>query len=158
MPQSAVLDGTMHKTHEWLNAISDELGFRNDRSALAALRATLHAVRDRLTLDEMAQFGAQLPILVRGLYYEGWNPNWDLLRKSHDTDFIEAVRRELKGHDELKDVARVARVVLKVVSQKMSSDEVGQAIQGLPRQVRELWEEARRSPPDSEKAQASQRE
>lgn len=147
MPQSAVLDGTMHKTHEWLNAISDELGPRNDRSALAALRATLHAVRDRLTIDEMAQFGAQLPILIRGLYYEGWNPMSDLLRKSHDADFLDAMRRELKGHDELQDVGRAAKIVLKVVSQKMSSDEVDQAIQGLPRQVRELWEEARRPPP-----------
>ncbi len=158
MSQSSVLDGTMHKTHEWLNAIGDELGFRNDRSALAALRATLHAVRDRLTLDEMAQFGAQLPILVRGLYYEGWNPSWDLLRKSHDRDFVAAVRAQLKGHEELKDVARVAKVVLKVVSQKMSPDEVGQAIQGLPREVRELWEEARRSPAEGDKGQARQPE
>lgn len=45
------------------------------------------------------------------------------------------------------DVGRAAKTVLKVLSQKMSSDEVDQAIQGLPRQIRELWEEARRPPP-----------
>jgi uncharacterized protein (DUF2267 family) len=38
------------------------------------LRATLHALRDRLIIDEVAQLSAQLPMLIRGLYYKGWDP------------------------------------------------------------------------------------
>jgi hypothetical protein len=38
------------------------------------LRAVLHCLRDRLTVDEAAQLGDQLPMLVRGIYYEAWHP------------------------------------------------------------------------------------
>jgi len=42
----------------------------DERRAYNALRAVLHALRDRLTTEEIAQFGAQLPTFVRGVYYE----------------------------------------------------------------------------------------
>ncbi len=74
MTKLDVLDTTVQKTHEWLRDIKDELGFDNDHAAYAALRATLHGLRDLLVTDQVARFGAQLPMLVRGIYYEGWNP------------------------------------------------------------------------------------
>jgi uncharacterized protein (DUF2267 family) len=36
---------------------------------------TLHALRDRLPMDEAVQLGAQLPMLISGLHYEGWRPS-----------------------------------------------------------------------------------
>jgi uncharacterized protein (DUF2267 family) len=30
----------------------------------------LHALRDRLTVEEASDLAAQLPMLIRGLYYE----------------------------------------------------------------------------------------
>lgn len=69
-----VFDRTLHKTHAWLKAIMEELGTEDRHKAYLALRAVLHALRDRLTVEEVAQLAAQLPMLVRGLYYEGWDP------------------------------------------------------------------------------------
>jgi uncharacterized protein (DUF2267 family) len=67
MTKLSVLDTTVQKTHEWLRDIKEGLGFDNDRAAYAALRATLHGLRDLLATDQVARFGAQLPMLVRGI-------------------------------------------------------------------------------------------
>src|SRR5215204_5648419 len=68
-----VFDETIHKTNAWLKEIAEALGPDRQR-AYQALRAVLHSLRDRLTVDEAAQLGDQLPMLVRGIYYEAWHP------------------------------------------------------------------------------------
>jgi uncharacterized protein (DUF2267 family) len=67
---------TVDKTNKILHEIEDALGWPRKRrnQSYAALCGVLHAVRDRLTVEKAAQFGAQLPMLVRGIYYEGWDP------------------------------------------------------------------------------------
>ncbi len=66
-----VFDTTVQKTNIWLKEIMEALGWENKHKAYLALRATLHALRDRLIFEEAVQFAAQMPMLIRGLYYEG---------------------------------------------------------------------------------------
>jgi uncharacterized protein (DUF2267 family) len=73
MSATAVFDETVQKTNLWLKEIAQALGSDRHR-AYQALRAVLHCLRDRLTIDEAAQLGDQLPMLVRGIYYEAWHP------------------------------------------------------------------------------------
>ena len=61
-----IIDGSVEKTHIWLNELAAELG-TEDR----ILRAVLHAVLDRLTVDETAQASE----LIRGIYHELWGPS-----------------------------------------------------------------------------------
>jgi uncharacterized protein (DUF2267 family) len=70
----SVFDTTLQKTNHWLKELMRLLDWNDRQKAYLALRATLHALRDRLPLEETAQLGAQLPMLVRGFYYEGWDP------------------------------------------------------------------------------------
>ena len=65
-----VFDSTVQKTNTWLNDLMQVGGWVDRRTAFRALRATLHALRDRLIVDEVAQLSAQLPMLIRGLYFE----------------------------------------------------------------------------------------
>ena len=69
-----VFDTTVHKTNHWLNDAMHELHWQDKRKAYQAMRYTLHALRDRLTVEESAQLSAQFPMLIRGFYYEGWDP------------------------------------------------------------------------------------
>ncbi len=142
MTKAAVLDTSVQRTHEWLHEIGRELGFDNERAAYAALRATLHAVRDRLPIESVAHFGAELPMLVRGIYYDGWHPSTARLKAAHDEDFYDAMRRELRGHDELQHVELVARTVLRVIGEKIEPGQVDKIVGVLPAPVRRLWEEA----------------
>lgn len=69
-------NATVDKTNQVLKEIEQAYGWPKDRrnQSYAALRAVLHALRDRLTVEEAAQLAAQLPTLIRGVYYEGWRP------------------------------------------------------------------------------------
>jgi uncharacterized protein (DUF2267 family) len=86
---------TVDKTNRLLREIEQECGWPKERrnQSYAALRAVLHALRDRLPVEESAQLAAQLPMLVRGLYYDGWDPSRVPIKMNRD-EFMERVRRE----------------------------------------------------------------
>ncbi len=63
-----LFSSTLQKTHIWLKDLMEELWWDDQHRAYLALRATLHALRDRLTVDEAVHLGAQLPIIIRGFY------------------------------------------------------------------------------------------
>jgi uncharacterized protein (DUF2267 family) len=102
----ATFDATVDKTNRVLKQIEQPYGWPKGRrnQSYGALRAVLHALRDRLTVEEAAQLSAQLPMLIRGIYFEGWDPT-DVPVKMHREDFMERVRRqypfEVEGDVEL---------------------------------------------------------
>ncbi|MBX5492680.1 MAG: DUF2267 domain-containing protein [Chloroflexi bacterium] len=133
-----VFDTTVQKTNEWLHELMGELGWQDQHRAYAALRATLHALRDRLTVDEVAQLGAQLPMLVRGFYYEGWDPSRTPLRERHREQFLTHVRQELRG-DPAPDVEAIVRAVFAVLGRRVTRGEVEDVRHLLPAEIRDLW-------------------
>jgi uncharacterized protein (DUF2267 family) len=134
-----VFDATLKKTNEWLDDITDELALENRHAAYAALRATLHALRDRLILEEAVHLGAQLPMLVRGFYYEGWRAvPWPV--KMHREEFLLRVEEELTAKSTVKlDSETVVRAVFQVLSRRISKGEIDQIEQSLPKDLRDLW-------------------
>ena len=132
------IDRTVQKTHEWLNGVMGCLGIRDRRLAYVALRAVLHALRDRLTVDAAASLGAQLPLLVRGIYYEGWHPSGKPLRLRHVEEFLALVEQEF-GRDELMDPEDAARAVFHVLEQHIDPGENAKVVQSLPQPLRDLW-------------------
>jgi uncharacterized protein (DUF2267 family) len=132
----AAFDRTIQKTHIWLNDITQELGVDRE-TAYSALRATLHVLRDRLPVDEAVHLGAQLPMLVRGMYYEGYRPSVAPFKDRHQDVFLERMRVELR-RDGL-DPVLVARAVFSVLSDHVAAGEARHVREILPRSVRELW-------------------
>jgi uncharacterized protein (DUF2267 family) len=66
---------TVEKTNRILKDIEKAYGWPKElrNQSYAALSAVLHSLRDRLTVDESDQLAAQLPLLVRGMYFDGWD-------------------------------------------------------------------------------------
>jgi uncharacterized protein (DUF2267 family) len=134
-----VFDTTVQKTNEWLQEIMQEFGTENRRQAYDALRATLHTLRDRLPIEETAHLGAQLPMLIRGIYYEGWHPSLEV-RKMHRDEFLERVRDHF-ARTVLADTdpETIVQAVSRVLSRKIAPGEVEKIMHVLPQELRDLW-------------------
>jgi len=106
------IDRTVATTENWLALIAERT-FTDEHHAYGALRAVLRALRDRLPVEVGAHVAAQLPLLVRGIFYEGWNPAHTPMRLSLE-EFLDRVEGEahLKGRGEAEDVTRAVFAVL----------------------------------------------
>ncbi len=115
MPEPTIIDRSVEKTHIWLDELAGQLGVDDHRQAYRVLRAYLHALRDRLTVDEAAQLGAQLPELIRGIYYEGWNPSSTPVRYRGYAEFLDriAADAELDGETSASYAVGAAATVLR---------------------------------------------
>lgn len=134
-----VFDSTLHKTNSWLRDVSDTLGLPDRHAAYTALRATLHALRDRLTVEESAQLAAQLPMLIRGFYYEGWTPTGKPLKERHKDQFLANIRHEFGRNNEPTDPELAARAVFAVLARHVTQGEIEDVKQVLPTEIRALW-------------------
>jgi uncharacterized protein (DUF2267 family) len=133
-----VFDTTVHKTNSWLKDVMQEIHRDDRRKAYDALRATLHALRDRLTVEEVAQLGAQLPILIRGFYYEGWDPTRKPVKLRDREEFLGRVAEEFRTDDTLNPEL-IARAVFKVLSNRVTAGEIEDVKHVLPKEIRSLW-------------------
>lgn len=106
---------------EWLNALCEDLGWSDRERAYRLLRETLHALRDNLSADQGADLATQLPILLRGLYYEGWDP---LATPSHPRDKRSFLERVDAGFEKapLENTERAVAAVFALLQCRMSAE------------------------------------
>src|SRR5207247_6061474 len=129
-----VFGGTVQKANSWLHDLMQVLQWADKHKAYLALRATLHALRDRLTVDEVAQLGAQLPMLIRGFYYEGWDPSGKPLRARDKEQFLSHIARVLPDEDAI-EAERVARAVFAVLAYRVTDGEIEDVRHVLPKEI-----------------------
>lgn len=135
-----VFDRTVHKTNQWLKDVMRAMDWDNRERAYQALRATLHSVRDVLTFEEVVQLGAQLPMLLRGVYYEGWSPKSTPIRLKTVGEFFLLVRLHLGPgakftNGELRDFTHAC---IHVVAKHISAGELREVRAILPRKLKAL--------------------
>jgi uncharacterized protein (DUF2267 family) len=141
----AVFDKTLQETNAWLKVVMQELETEDRESAYAALKAALHALRDRIGPENCTHLGAQLPLLVRGAYYEGWHMAGTPTKERHVEGFIEHVRRQLPKAS-TTDPEQAARATFVVLRQRLDPGEFNKLVKMLPPELRQLWP----TPPTSE--------
>lgn len=122
----------------WLERLEDALGWQDRHKTMALLRGTLHAIRDFLTPDEAADLAAQLPVLMRGIFYEGWVPSRTPARFRTVDDFLERAMDRMSEDPPLEpDVAISA--VFDLLRQQVSPGEYAQMAGSLRKPLRDLW-------------------
>jgi uncharacterized protein (DUF2267 family) len=129
-----------HKATEWVEDLARELDGADEALAWRVLRAYLQVLRDRLTNDEAAQLAAQLPHLLRGVFYEGFDPG-------HQPEKIrerDAFLARLADRANLSDAseAAVAAAATRVLRKHVSPGEIDDVLAQLPKEIREVLEGA----------------
>ena len=146
-----VFDRTLQTTHTWLNEINEDIG--PDRLvAWRVLGAVIRALRDRLPLDLAAHFGAELPLLVRGTYYDQWHPAGQPEKYRTLYEFLHTIGRNL-GAIRPVDPRDAARAVFAVLSRHMNEGQIQKVRKAMPEDVRALWLEAEETGADTGSAE-----
>jgi uncharacterized protein (DUF2267 family) len=128
-------DTTLEKTQRLLGMIEEAYGWPHDRrqQSYAAMRAVLHALRDRLTVQEAADLAAQLPMLLRGVFYEGWNPSRVPVKMSKE-EFLARVRRDFP-YDVEGGIPGLVRTVLNALQSTVTQGEWDDIKSSLPKDL-----------------------
>jgi uncharacterized protein (DUF2267 family) len=137
------LDRSIGKTNAWLAEISAGFGNDDRRLAYRVTRAWLHTLRDRLTVEVAAHFAAQLPEVLRGVFFDGWNPARVPMKYTRD-QYVTRFGHDAGIRD--RDVAKSAAVVTAVARRHMSAGVLDQAFGSLPASIHELLEPRRVEP------------
>lgn len=128
---------TVQQTQEWLKELRDNADLADEAEALSVLRSVLHQLRDRLTPEEAIELGAQLPIIVRGVYYEGWRPTRTPEKVRSKEKFLDEVTIKLLPRRVPPDVA--VRDVFALIAHHCDPGEIADVIDQLPSDIKELW-------------------
>jgi uncharacterized protein (DUF2267 family) len=128
-------DTTVDKTNRLLRQIEEDYGWPKERrsQSYAALRAVLHTLRDRMTVEEAAHLSAQLPMLVRGIFFEGWDPS-RVPQKMDRDEFFTRVRQSFPYAIE-GDVQQLTQRVLQALRDHVTEGEWEDIVASVPKSL-----------------------
>ena len=133
---SAIAHG-VQQIQEWLKELRDNADLADEAEALGVLRSVLHQLRDRLTPEEAIELGAQLPVIVRGIYYEGWRPSRTPQKVRTKEKFLDEVMLKMLPRRVAPEAA--VKDVFALIAHHCDPGEVGDVIAQLPSDIKELW-------------------
>lgn len=133
-----VFDKTLQSTHAWLNEIGEALGPDKQRS-YHALRAVLTSLRDRLTVEQSAKLAAELPLLVRGIFYDGFRPTDAPLPLRSQQEFVTLVASRFGNIGPVNPRASCI-AVFRVLQRHLSRPMIDKVKASLPQEIRALFQ------------------
>jgi uncharacterized protein (DUF2267 family) len=130
------IERSVHKTNRWLSELADELGTEDREEAWRIVRAYLQLLRDQLTVDEAAQLAAQLPTVLRGAFYEAFDPGHQPARIRSREQFLSAFAERTQFDPERAPQAIEAAT--RVLRRHISAGEFDDVLAQLPHELREV--------------------
>lgn len=131
-------ENTVHLSNTWLEQLARASGRDDLQHAYRMLRAVLMALRDRLTVEEATDLGAQLPMLIRGLYYEGYNPSKTPTKERHREAFFAHIAENLQEATD-GSPEEAAKAVFELLNQHITAGQLTDVRAMLPKDVQSLW-------------------
>jgi uncharacterized protein (DUF2267 family) len=135
-----VFDSTIQRTNSWLKELMIELNSSDHRRTYLIMRSVLHALRDHLSTDDALYLGEQLPMLLRGLYFERWNPHGKPLPLRNRNDFFRVLSTYMaRDVDGTSSAESASRAVFRLLDRKMTEGEIEDIEAVIPPALMELW-------------------
>lgn len=134
----AVFDTTVQQTNEWLKGVEIQLPPCGRHESYAAMRAVLHVLRDRLPTDAVMGLSAQLPILLRGVFLDGWRPNDPPTNIRDPEAFAQAVKAALPPSFP-RSADDTVTAVFGLLAARLDPGEVNKLVTHLPAPLHAYW-------------------
>jgi uncharacterized protein (DUF2267 family) len=134
-----VWDSSIQRTNVWLKEIMQELNSTDYRKTYLILRSVLHTLRDHLPIDDAVYLGEQLPMLIRGMYFENWNVTREPLPLRNSNDFFSAVAHSIARDGEVSNVETATRAVFRFLDRKATDGEIDDLQRVIPDILLDLW-------------------
>jgi len=134
---ASIIQRSVEQANIWLEELASQLGTEDHEQAYRVLRAYLHALRDRLPTDESAQLAAQLPTLIRGIYYQDWKPSATPVAYHGFTDFLERMIDEAKLEGETS-ASYATGAAAELLRRHVSSGELDDILAVLPEDLKPI--------------------
>ena len=134
-----VFDKTVQTTNIWLDDIMQTIGPER-RVAWKVLSTVLHKLRDRLPVELAANLSAELPLLVRGVYYDQYQPARQPTRYDLE-EFTDEVAEWLRDTRPV-DPRDAMRAVFATLSAHVPRGQIAKVQDALPKKLRDFWLDA----------------
>src|SRR5688500_11696596 len=141
-----VFDKTLRTTHIWLDELMQEIG--PDRQvAWHVLGSVLRALRDRVPLGLAVHLGSQLPLLVRGTYYDQWHaPGQSPEQPPQSLDeFLQIVSKDLANTRPV-NVRDATMAVFEILWRHLDRGQIEKVRHAMPELVRNIWQDSPEAP------------
>lgn len=133
-----IIDTAVEAANLWINEVNERAGWDDKQRAYRLLRQVLHVIRDHLNADEAAQLSAQLPLLIRGIFFEGWDPSKTPVRERSAEGFVAKVQEAFEP-DPLGDAPQAIQAVFDVLSAHVSEGEMDDVKGTFSKEIRAMF-------------------
>jgi uncharacterized protein (DUF2267 family) len=141
-----VFDDTIQRTNSWLKDLMQELNWNDRRKTYVAFRCVLHALRDHVSVRDAVYIGERLPMLIRGAYFEHWDPAGKPLPLRSREEFFSGLAEALaRDGEKTASAETVTRAVFRLLDRKVNDGEIADLQRILPAAVTDLWPPALRA-------------
>jgi uncharacterized protein (DUF2267 family) len=130
------IERSVHKSNRWLSELAKEMGSEDREEAWRVLRAYLQLLRDQLTVDEAAELAAQLPMVLRGAFYEGFDPGHQPTKVRDRDEFLSEFAQRTQVDP--GKAAQMVEAATRVLRRHITDGEFDDVLAQLPTELREV--------------------
>jgi uncharacterized protein (DUF2267 family) len=134
-----VFDKTLQTTHIWLDQIMAEAAVER-HTAWKALGVVLRTLRDRVPVELAAHLSAELPLLIRGAFYDQYQPAQQPTPIRSLDEFQAIIAARLDGALIESDIALEA--VIATLTAHVPQGMLSKLVGALPAEFQTFWREA----------------
>jgi len=138
------LDRSIQSTIEWLRDIQEELKWPSEERIYAATKAMLSTLRDRMTVDEVFHLSAQFPLLLKGIFFDGYDPTGKPIDIDNREEFFDIIQNRFEKKSGI-DGEVITRAVLRVLYSRVGAGEMDDIKDSMPDDIRGLFIAAKKS-------------
>ncbi|MGQ3888579.1 DUF2267 domain-containing protein [Legionella sp. CNM-1927-20] len=131
------IESSVNTTYKWLDEFKEFGHFRDESQCYSILRIVLHSLRDRLPPDLAAHLAAQFPMILKGVYYDGWDPSKPISRAETLEEFIEPISREMGNLN--VDIRQAVQDCMKFIYSKLDGNIAEKVMNALPIKLRKSF-------------------